>query len=228
MAVHWPAFGQQGKDGDHHPPGAAAPGRRAGGPQPGRGRCGDDPVGTVGPGHRAGPPDTGRRPGRRITSSASGSSSASWCGGSAACRSTGSWPTEVLEPLGLRRHLPRPARPALAPGVPVRATGRNGRVKQLVFNRRATRRAVIPAAGLSTTARDLARFYQAMLEPVGPARPVSSTRRRWPRPASRPMRTNATGSSASRSGGPTGSSSAGPISVRLPPAAGRWGGTVRR
>jgi CubicO group peptidase (beta-lactamase class C family) len=32
------------------------------------------------------------------------------------------------------------------------------------LNRRAARRAVVPAAGISTTARDLARFYQALLQ----------------------------------------------------------------
>ena len=71
---------------------------------------------------------------------------------------------EVLQPLGLGdTYLGLPAQ-HWRRAVPVRATGRNGWVKQLVFNRRSTRRAVIPAAGLSTTARDLARFYQAMLD----------------------------------------------------------------
>ena len=72
--------------------------------------------------------------------------------------------TEVLEPLGLHdTYLGLPATHRHR-AVAVRATGRNWRLRQYVFNRWATRRAVIPAAGLSTTARDLACFYQAMLD----------------------------------------------------------------
>jgi CubicO group peptidase (beta-lactamase class C family) len=47
--------------------------------------------------------------------------------------------------------------------VPVVARGFAGRVVQTVLNRRATRRAVIPSAGLSTTARDVAAFYLMLL-----------------------------------------------------------------
>jgi CubicO group peptidase (beta-lactamase class C family) len=47
--------------------------------------------------------------------------------------------------------------------VPVRARGAAAVAGVAFFNRRRTRRAVIPAAGVSTTARDLARFYQALL-----------------------------------------------------------------
>jgi CubicO group peptidase (beta-lactamase class C family) len=36
-------------------------------------------------------------------------------------------------------------------------------VNQIVFNRRAVRQAVVPAAGISTSARQLARFYQMLL-----------------------------------------------------------------
>ena len=48
--------------------------------------------------------------------------------------------------------------------VPVRAAHRSELVNQLVFNRRAIRQAVIPAAGISTTAHQLARFYQMLLQ----------------------------------------------------------------
>jgi CubicO group peptidase (beta-lactamase class C family) len=71
---------------------------------------------------------------------------------------------ELLDPFGLadtflglpdtewRRHVD--ARPA--GGVPELVNG-------LIFNRRAVRQAVIPSAGISATARDLARFYQMVL-----------------------------------------------------------------
>ncbi|MGW6201851.1 serine hydrolase domain-containing protein [Kribbella sp. NPDC055110] len=48
--------------------------------------------------------------------------------------------------------------------VPIRATGPVGPFIQAVVNRRSTREAVVPAAGISTTARDLAALYQALLE----------------------------------------------------------------
>jgi CubicO group peptidase (beta-lactamase class C family) len=47
--------------------------------------------------------------------------------------------------------------------VRVRGQGPPGRLTQAVVNRRSTRQAVIPAAGISATARDVARFYQALL-----------------------------------------------------------------
>ncbi|MGW8375236.1 serine hydrolase domain-containing protein [Streptomyces sp. ODS28] len=47
--------------------------------------------------------------------------------------------------------------------VPVRGRGPAARLAERVVNRPATRRAVIPSAGVSVTARDLARFYQALL-----------------------------------------------------------------
>jgi CubicO group peptidase (beta-lactamase class C family) len=69
---------------------------------------------------------------------------------------------EFLDPLGLRdTHLGLPDH--LWPRhVPVRGVG-SARVAAMLVNRRATRRAVIPAAGVSTTARDLAVFYRALL-----------------------------------------------------------------
>jgi CubicO group peptidase (beta-lactamase class C family) len=71
---------------------------------------------------------------------------------------------EFLGPLGLRDTflgLPGAQWPR---HVPVRGRGLAGRVSQEFVNRRVTRQAVIPAAGVSTTARDLARFYQALLQ----------------------------------------------------------------
>jgi CubicO group peptidase (beta-lactamase class C family) len=71
---------------------------------------------------------------------------------------------EILGPVGLAdTHLGLPD--ALWPRhVPLRARGADGWISQAYLNRRATRRAVIPSAGISTTAADLARFYQAVLD----------------------------------------------------------------
>jgi hypothetical protein len=41
--------------------------------------------------------------------------------------------------------------------------GGAGRITQAVVNRRRTREAIIPAAGISASARDIAQFYQALL-----------------------------------------------------------------
>jgi CubicO group peptidase (beta-lactamase class C family) len=67
---------------------------------------------------------------------------------------------EFLGPLGLRDiHLGLPA--DLWPRrVPIRGRGLAGRVSQAYVNRRDVRQAVIPAAGISATARDLARFLK--------------------------------------------------------------------
>jgi CubicO group peptidase (beta-lactamase class C family) len=70
---------------------------------------------------------------------------------------------EFLRPLGLNdvhlgltdRQWPR--------HVPVRGRGPAGAVSAAFVNRRVTWEAVIPAAGVSATARDLALFYQALL-----------------------------------------------------------------
>jgi CubicO group peptidase (beta-lactamase class C family) len=68
-----------------------------------------------------------------------------------------------LRPLGLHdTHLGLP-RDLWSRHVPVRGQGAAGRISQAFVNLPATRRAVIPAAGISTTARDLARFYHALL-----------------------------------------------------------------
>ncbi|MFC1412591.1 serine hydrolase domain-containing protein [Streptacidiphilus sp. N1-12] len=72
--------------------------------------------------------------------------------------------TEFLDPLGLRDiHLGLTAE--LRPrAVPLVSTSRRAdRARRVFFNRRAVRRAVVPAAGVSSTARDLARFYQMLL-----------------------------------------------------------------
>lgn len=74
---------------------------------------------------------------------------------------------DVLAPLGLTDTylgLPDDVWPR---HVPMSATGFPGVVVATAVNRRATRRAVIPAAGISTTARDLAGFYAALLADDG-------------------------------------------------------------
>ncbi|NIK62385.1 serine hydrolase domain-containing protein [Kribbella shirazensis] len=48
--------------------------------------------------------------------------------------------------------------------VPIRAVGPVGPFIQSVLNNRRTREAVVPAAGISTTAREVAWFYQALLD----------------------------------------------------------------
>ena len=74
--------------------------------------------------------------------------------------------TEFLDPLGLAdTHLGLTVE--LWPRhVPLTVRGdrnRGDRLRQLFFNRRAVRQAVVPAAGVCTTARDLARFYAMLL-----------------------------------------------------------------
>jgi len=70
--------------------------------------------------------------------------------------------TELLDPLGLvDTYLGLPD--ALWPRhVPIQVEGDRRLVGEVAFNLRTTRRAVIPAAGISTTARDLARFYEML------------------------------------------------------------------
>ncbi|HWB36520.1 MAG TPA: serine hydrolase domain-containing protein [Rugosimonospora sp.] len=70
---------------------------------------------------------------------------------------------EVLAPLGVHDTflgLPDEAWPR---HVPVRPGAASAVVVTAAVNRRSTRAAVIPSAGVSTTARDLAAFYQALL-----------------------------------------------------------------
>ena len=71
---------------------------------------------------------------------------------------------QLLDPLGLHDTfvgLPDAAWPR---HVPVHVDGPGGGIAQSVLNRRVTRAAVIPAAGISTTAADLAVFYRALLD----------------------------------------------------------------
>ena len=71
---------------------------------------------------------------------------------------------QLLEPLGLHDTfvgLPDAAWPR---HVPVHVDGPGGGIAQSVLNRRITRAAVIPAAGISTTAADLGVFYRALLD----------------------------------------------------------------
>jgi CubicO group peptidase (beta-lactamase class C family) len=70
---------------------------------------------------------------------------------------------ELLKPLGLQdTFLGLPAT-EWSRHVPLRGVGRLPRTVAAVVNQRPTRRAVIPAAGVSTTPRDLAAFYQGLL-----------------------------------------------------------------
>lgn len=71
---------------------------------------------------------------------------------------------QLLEPLGLHDTfvgLPDEAWPR---HIPVHVDGPGGGIAQSVLNRRVTRAAVIPAAGISTTAADLGVFYRALLD----------------------------------------------------------------
>jgi CubicO group peptidase (beta-lactamase class C family) len=70
---------------------------------------------------------------------------------------------QLLRPLGLQNtHLGLPAAEC-ARAVPVIPAGSRGElVNALIFNRRRYRRAIIPAASISSTARDLARFYEML------------------------------------------------------------------
>lgn len=83
-------------------------------------------------------------------------------------RITGHGIREVLhdrffDPLGLTGiHLGLPAA-EWGKHVPIRGQGLGGPLTARLVNRRAVREAVIPAAGISTAARDLARCYQALL-----------------------------------------------------------------
>ncbi|SEF23235.1 CubicO group peptidase, beta-lactamase class C family [Amycolatopsis pretoriensis] len=84
--------------------------------------------------------------------------------------------TEFLGPLGLADTFLGLPSSLWSRHVPVRGHGLGGPLVARVVNRRAVRGAVIPAAGISTTARDLARFYQALLDGfAGPA--VAEARR---------------------------------------------------
>ncbi|GAB3385942.1 serine hydrolase domain-containing protein [Humibacter soli] len=70
---------------------------------------------------------------------------------------------ELLEPLGLHDTFLGVPESQLYRCVPIRGTTPVGRIAALDLNRRSLRRAVIPAAGISTTAEDVARFYSMLL-----------------------------------------------------------------
>jgi CubicO group peptidase (beta-lactamase class C family) len=70
---------------------------------------------------------------------------------------------ELLRPLGLRDiHLGLPAG-TWSRRVPVTADRPRDRARGTLFNLRRTRQAVIPAAGISASARDLVTFYRMLL-----------------------------------------------------------------
>jgi CubicO group peptidase (beta-lactamase class C family) len=69
----------------------------------------------------------------------------------------------LLAPLGLRDTYLGLPRDQWGRHVPVSGRGPAGLATQLMINRRSTRAAVIPAASVSSTARDLARLYAALL-----------------------------------------------------------------
>jgi CubicO group peptidase (beta-lactamase class C family) len=71
--------------------------------------------------------------------------------------------TELLEPLDLTDTYLGLPDALWSRRVPLRIGGRIGPVLAGAINRRAFRRAPVPAAGISTTARDLALFYRSLL-----------------------------------------------------------------
>jgi CubicO group peptidase (beta-lactamase class C family) len=71
---------------------------------------------------------------------------------------------EILEPLGLHDTYIGLPDDAWHRRIRVHVDGPGGGVAQSVLNRRVTRAAVIPAAGVSTTAVDLGIFYRALLD----------------------------------------------------------------
>ncbi len=95
---------------------------------------------------------------------------------------------DLLSPLGLRdTYLGVP--PAAANrAVPVRASGRLGAPAAVFVNRRSIRAAVIPSAGVSSTASDLATFYAALLADLagsGPGVLTAATLARMVEPTDR-------------------------------------------
>ena len=70
----------------------------------------------------------------------------------------------VLEPLGVADTFLGVPDDQWDRAIPVRVIGPVGPVVQSIVNSRLTRQAVVPGAGISATARDLATFYQALLQ----------------------------------------------------------------
>jgi CubicO group peptidase (beta-lactamase class C family) len=73
---------------------------------------------------------------------------------------------EIFAPLGLAHSFLQVTDADWPRHVPVRCRHRGGLFAEAAINQRATRRAVIPAAGISTTAANVARFYDALLNPA--------------------------------------------------------------
>jgi CubicO group peptidase (beta-lactamase class C family) len=71
--------------------------------------------------------------------------------------------TEILDPLGVHDTYLGLPDAAWSRHVPLRIRGPLGLPVQVVLNQQRTRRAVIPSAGISTTARDLGAFYDMLL-----------------------------------------------------------------
>jgi len=78
---------------------------------------------------------------------------------------------QLLEPLGLRDTSVGLPDEAWDRHIPVHVDGPGGGIAQSVLNRRVTRAAVIPAAGISTTALDLGVFYRALLDDLAGSGP---------------------------------------------------------
>jgi len=126
--------------------------------------------------------------------------------------------TEILEPLGVGDTYLGLPDSAWSRHVPLRIRGPLGLPAQVVLNQQRTRRAVIPSAGISTTARDLAAFYDMLLndgrvrgaaaggKPSDAVILLPDPRRSRPR-GSRRATTRSTGSRASRCAGHKASSS---------------------
>ncbi|GAA4162791.1 hypothetical protein GCM10022286_22250 [Gryllotalpicola daejeonensis] len=86
---------------------------------------------------------------------------------------------EFARPLGLADTHLALTRDAWSRHIPLRAGHPVEHIREAAFNRRTVREAVIPAAGIQTTARDLARFYRALLcggDGVIPAEVIAAAR----------------------------------------------------
>jgi CubicO group peptidase (beta-lactamase class C family) len=71
---------------------------------------------------------------------------------------------ELLDPLGLNNTFLGLPPELWHRSVPLDPYGVSGWIRHLLFDRRVVREAVIPAATISSTARDMARFYQMLLQ----------------------------------------------------------------
>lgn len=78
---------------------------------------------------------------------------------------------DLLHPLGLRDTYLGLPRAAASRAVPLRSSGRMGAPAAAFLNRRSIRAAVVPSAGVSSTASDLATLYAALLADLAGAGP---------------------------------------------------------